>query len=63
MGTLRLVVDAPANACPVDAPLDRLPELLADKTNRLWLTSATPVPRRSPCSSAPSASTRWRWRT
>ncbi len=44
MGTLRLVVDAPAHGCPVDAPLDRLPDLLADKTNRLWLDIGDPGP-------------------
>ena len=44
MGTLRLVVDSPAHAMPAEAPLERLPDLLADKTNRLWLDIGDPGP-------------------
>jgi magnesium transporter len=44
MGTMRLVVDARDQAPPSEVPVERLPELLADRTNRLWLDIGDPGP-------------------
>lgn len=44
MGTIRLVVDAPGQRLPVEASVDRLPELLADPANRLWVDVSDPGP-------------------
>ncbi len=42
MGTMRLAVDVPGQKGPVDVSPDRLHELLADRTNRLWLDIRDP---------------------
>jgi magnesium transporter len=42
MGTMRLVVDAPDQKPPMEMELDRLPELLRDRRNRLWLDISDP---------------------
>ena len=44
MGTMRLVVDAPDQGLPREVPVDRLPELLPDRENRLWLDISDPGP-------------------
>lgn len=44
MGTMRLVVDARGQAVPVEVSADRLEELLADRSNRLWLDLSDPDP-------------------
>ena len=42
MGTIRLVVDGPEEGAPVEVGVERLPELLADTRNRLWLDIGDP---------------------
>jgi magnesium transporter len=42
MGTMRLVVDAGDRGSPVEYGIDRLPEVLADRGNRVWLDIADP---------------------
>jgi len=42
MGTLRLVVDRADQSAPVEAEAGRLRELLADRSNRLWLDISDP---------------------
>lgn len=42
MGTTRLVVEACSGARPAEVGVDRLRELLADRTNQLWLDIADP---------------------
>jgi len=44
MGTTRLVVDAPGQSVPVEAGIDRLEELLADRERRVWLDVCDPGP-------------------
>ena len=44
MGTMRLVVDAGGEGPPAEAPVERLPELLAARENRLWLDVSDPGP-------------------
>jgi magnesium transporter len=41
---MRLVVDAPGNRTPVEADVSRLAELLANRSNRLWLDISDPGP-------------------
>ena len=42
MGTIRLVVDGPEEGAPAEVGVERLPELLADTRNRLWLDIGDP---------------------
>jgi len=42
MGTMRLVVDRRDQRTPVEVPVGRIGELLADRENRLWLDIADP---------------------
>jgi magnesium transporter len=42
MGTIRLVVDASGQGMPREAGVDRLGELLPDKSNQLWLDISDP---------------------
>jgi magnesium transporter len=44
MGTMRLVVDTPDRDQPEETGLERLGELLAERTNRLWLDVSDPGP-------------------
>jgi magnesium transporter len=44
MGTTRLVVDARDQGLPMEVGVDRLSELLADRTKRLWLDICDPGP-------------------
>ncbi len=44
MGTMRLVVDVPGQALPVEVGADTLREMLADPENRLWLDISDPGP-------------------
>lgn len=41
---MRLVVDAPGNRTPVETDVSQLGELLADRSNRLWLDISDPGP-------------------
>jgi magnesium transporter len=43
MGTLRLVVDGRDQPSPVEASLDSLPQVLADRDKRLWLDLSDPT--------------------
>jgi magnesium transporter len=42
MGTMRLVLEARDGGDPVDVPVERLAELVADRGNRLWLDIGDP---------------------
>jgi magnesium transporter len=42
MGTLRLVLESSDGGVPVDAPVERLTELVANRENRLWLDLSDP---------------------
>ena len=42
MGTMRLVVDGGGRSFPTEAAVDELPELLANRLNRLWLDISDP---------------------
>lgn len=42
MGTMRLMVDVRDQRSPTEVSIDRLSELLADDTNRIWLDIAEP---------------------
>lgn len=42
MGTMRLVVDGGGRSFPTEAGVDQLPELLANRLNRLWLDISDP---------------------
>ena len=42
MGTMRLVVDGGGRSFPKEAGVDQLPELLANRLNRLWLDISDP---------------------
>jgi magnesium transporter len=42
MGTMRLIVDDPGQARPMEVGLERLGELLKDRTSRLWLDISDP---------------------
>jgi magnesium transporter len=42
MGTMRLVVDGGGRSLPKEAGVDQLPELLANRLNRLWLDISDP---------------------
>jgi magnesium transporter len=44
MGTMRLVVDAPDQALPLEVSLDRLEQVLADGDKRFWLDISDPGP-------------------
>lgn len=44
MGTIRLVADAPGQNVPVEASIERLEELLADRERRVWLDICDPGP-------------------
>ena len=44
MGTIRLVVDAPDQSVPVEAGIERLEEVLADRSHRVWLDVCDPGP-------------------
>jgi magnesium transporter len=44
MGTMRLMVDVRDQGLQTDVSLDRLPELLADHKNRVWLDISEPGP-------------------
>jgi magnesium transporter len=43
MGTMRLVVDGGGRSFPTEAGVDELPELLANRLNRLWLDISDPA--------------------
>jgi magnesium transporter len=43
MGTMRLVVDGPDQGMPVEASLETLPRLLADRDKRFWLDLSDPT--------------------
>lgn len=45
MGMMRLMVDAGDQGLPVEAGVDRLADLLANHSNRLWLDISDPGPR------------------
>lgn len=42
MGSMRLVLDTGHQSLPCEVPVERLPELLADRENRLWLDLSDP---------------------
>jgi magnesium transporter len=42
MGTMRLVLDTRHQSRPCEVPVERLPELLADRESRLWLDISDP---------------------
>lgn len=44
MGAIRLVVDRPDRKAPVEVPVERLREMLADSEHRIWLDISDPGP-------------------